>query len=163
MRKAFFGIIRIICAGVVVIAILAIGQVAGLIGGKAMIGVFGGSAKNNLEQAVKESAKIINEKTPMNIDEAIVLKIAMAAQETIIYNYIFDISKSGHDEASFDKVIWLANMRDYILTDVCTNDDMKMSLEAGFNFQYSYREPNNRYIGSIKISKRDCKNIEYPK
>ena len=95
-------------------------------------------------------ASIINQSTPMNVDEVTVMQSVVCTYPAeIIYNYNLTITARPND-------INFNILKNSILNAWCTDPDQIYLLERVSGVQYKYRDINNTYLGELRFTMDEC-------
>ena len=95
-------------------------------------------------------ASIINQSTPMNVDEVTVMQSVVCTYPAeIIYNYNLTITARPND-------INFNILKNSILNAWCTDPNQIYLLERVSGVQYKYRDINNTYLGELRFTMDEC-------
>lgn len=106
-----------------------------------------------LLKGFEKAAKQINATTPMIIDKETRLDRVIAGPGALI---TYNSTLLNYTASQIDSTWLQINLRNSVKNSVCTNKEMKKSLEYGGKYKYSYSGKDRQLIGSFIIDGNDC-------
>ena len=106
---------------------------------------------DNLERAQELTAIELRKELPMKIDEFTTLVNVTSEGPTLVYHYILDVLKGEVELSEFK-----AKTKERLNISVCSIDDMKLMLEDGGGYKYSYKGSGGEFIADFTITNADC-------
>lgn len=107
-------------------------------------------SKNISLEECNSMASIINESTPMNVDEVTILQnVVCTYPAEIMYNYNLTIPANPSD-------IDFSFLKKTILNSWCSDPNQIYLLERVSGIQYRYRNVNQTYLGDFRFSIDEC-------
>ena len=106
-----------------------------------------------LIEGLEEAARQINQSTPTMIDEDTRMdKVTVGPGVRVTYHYTFPRYSSRDVDTD-----WLRqNLHPVVMKNVCNNKDMKLSIQYGATYAYSYSGNDGLRISSFTIDRNDC-------
>lgn len=106
-----------------------------------------------LFQQMKEAARQLNKNTPMMVDSNTRMDSATVGPGLrITYHYTFPAFSSRDLKPSLLR----SNLQPTVRQNVCKNSDMKLSLEYGATYRYSYSGNDGAHIYTFELNGNDC-------
>jgi len=151
MKKilSFFGILALLIASI-------LGGGIGKMAGKALVEP-NKSTPKQVEQSVVEgfemAAKELNQNTPTMIDkDTRIDSVSVGPGTRLTYHYTFPRYTSQEIDSSWI----LTNLRPEVKNKVCNSKEMKLSLQYGGIYIFSYSGNDGNIIASFEIDRNDC-------
>lgn len=111
-----------------------------------------GPEQANIEAALVQSAKTINQQLPVMVDKVTRLDLVMAAGKQLFYKYtIVNTPGRGLDKAGFSGAV-----RPMLVTNACTAEETRKLLQLGVSYNYIYIGSDGVVIDTIKVGRADC-------
>ncbi len=104
-----------------------------------------------IEQAQANAAAELNRRLPIKVDADTTLMKAEPAGITLIYHYKLSFSKAEIDPSFFSQTF-----SNEIQKKVCLQKPMRLVLNKGGKYLYSYKDKFGEYIGEIVVGESDC-------
>jgi hypothetical protein len=102
-----------------------------------------------MRKEIEHKIREINENCPIQIDQTIRLDNCEAIRENILrYNYTFLYI----DATKIDSEQFVSQMKDYMLYNTQSNDDIQDLRELGVTFEYSCRDEKKILLGDLTIT-----------
>ncbi|TVL02877.1 hypothetical protein AYI82_20395 [Shewanella algae] len=156
MVKKLLSIIGSIVGVIVVLAFAGIGGQVGKEVGKAAFSPSKPSEEEilaKLAEGFEVGAKKINESAPTMVDEETRMDGASAGPGALLtYHYTF----TNYSSTDIDSGLIRANVLPVVKNSVCSNKDMKPSLQYGGKYKYSYSGNDGVLISEFTIDRTDC-------
>jgi hypothetical protein len=111
-----------------------------------------GSTGFSLAQ-LTEIADKMNRGLPMMVDKSTQFDVVTPAPQRLILHYTIQDPKIYKIQVE----ILRKSMKEYVLTAVCTNPDIRPLLDVGIIVEYSYKQWDGTYIMSFEIHSGDCR------
>ena len=143
--------------GILILLITSIiGGGIGKMAGKALVEPTKSTPKQ-VEQSVVEgfemAAKELNQNTPTMIDEETRIdNVSVGPGARLTYHYTFP----GYTSQDIDSSWILTNLRTEVKNKVCNSKEMKLSLQYGGIYIFSYSGNDGNIIASFEIDRNDC-------
>ena len=142
-----------------VIVALVIWAISGQIGREVGKAVFSPSEPTQQEMEAKliegleEAARQINQNTPTMVDEDTRMdKASVGPGARVTYHYTFP----GYSSREIDPTWLRQNLRPAVMQNVCNDNDMKLSLQYGATYAYSYSGNDGLPVSNFAIDRNDC-------
>lgn len=106
-----------------------------------------------LTEGFEVAAKRINDSAPTMVDEETRMDGASVGPGTLLtYHYTFP----NYSSSDIDSALIQSNVRPSVKSGVCSNEEMKTSLQYGGKYTYSYSGNDGVFIGEFTIDRNDC-------
>lgn len=112
-------------------------------------------SERDLIEGFKQAVKEINQSTPTMVDSETRLDRATVGPGAVLtYHYTFP----NYTSDELDSTQLETGIRDSVTSNVCKAEPMKLALDYGATYVYSYSGSDRTVIGSFKITQKDCDN-----
>jgi hypothetical protein len=156
MTKKLLSVIGAIVGLIVVLAFAGIGGQVGKELGKAAFSPSKPTEKEimaKLAEGFEVAAKQINDSAPTMVDEETRMDGASAGPgASLTYHYTFP----NYSSSDIDSGLIKSNVFPTVKNGVCSNKEMKPSLQYGGRYTYSYSGNDGVLIGEFTIDRNDC-------
>ena len=152
MIKKLLSISGVIVGLVIVLVFTGIGGKIGKEVGQAAFSS-SSSMEKELTAALAIAAKQINESAPTMVDEETRMDGASVGPAATITYHLTILNYSSSD---IDSGLIRSDIFPSVKSGVCSNEDMKTSLQYGAKYTYSYSGKNGGFIGKFTIDRNDC-------
>lgn len=111
--------------------------------------ILGGSRAEQMEQALKKAEAVARAELPKKLDDVTTMVAVDHEGNRLRFSYVLDLRKQA-----FSPTL-LQTVRAQILPKLCAEKSTN-GLNAGIVFDYAYRDPQAKSLGSFSIAKGDC-------
>lgn len=105
-----------------------------------------------IEKALVEAARQINENVPMIVDKNLRLDRVDGGNRTLLYRYtLFHHNASAVNAEEFRR-----GMQAILVGEICTDEEMAVLLVHGVAYSYRYQSKDGKHIVTISVRSSDC-------
>lgn len=154
-RAAIVALLMMLIATTEVHAKGGLGDIFGVLVGKAVGGVAGKAIVDTptMEGILQKMSSQINQQLPMNIDKQTRLdNLTPGPGRRFTYNYTM-VAVAAID---VDKTYFHGAMQSKLRNSVCSTPEMEVFFKNGVTLGYSYRAADSVFITKIDITPKDC-------